>query len=273
MQALKPFPASQPECYLSLGFNVNPIGQSYNGATYTSLGFNDYMLNNGAQVSLGTGTNLRLGKHVLFTYLRIRGIVQSSSVASAGALNSVRIMVGMNPKDSTLGNLTTAANVAQWVESTEILEAPQNTYGGGSIAPLATMVSPSTDYTIMYDRVHLVNTPSIAVGSYQSTNNKQQEFVDIVIPLGLERTYNSAGTVDQGSFFAYFVGGDTIASNTAVFVGEIRVDFVNCWSFEDLGTKAFNFLRSAARLIAIAKRNPVVNAAIDYIPSLLVGAV
>ncbi len=270
---IKPFPASQPECYLSKGFNAQPIGPAYNDATYTSLGFNDYMMNTAAgHISLGTGTNLRLGKHILFTYLRIRGLLTCGNATSSAPLGSIRIIVGANPKDTTCANLTSAAAVAQYVESTEILEAPLSTYLGGSIRPWHTMVSPSTDYTILYDRVHMTDHNSIVISPYASPYLAQQEYIDLIVPLGLERTYNQSGAVDQGSFFFYMVCSQPSASNTCYFSGEARVDFINCWSFEDLGQKSLNFLRQAYKLWQMAKKNPVVNAAIEWVPTVLAGA-
>lgn len=271
---LKPFAASRPECYLSLGMNAQPIGPSYNDATYTSLAFNDYVLNNSAHIALGTGTNLRLGKHIVLTNLRVRGMLHATGLTTSAQPNSVRIIIGRNTKDSVCGNLSTAAAVAQYVESTEILESPTNTYLGGTISKWATMISPSSDYEILYDRAHLTDSASLIASSYHSSSYsmRQQQSIDLVVPLGIERTYNSAATVDQGSFFVYFVSAATSASSTAFFTGEMRVDFLNAWSFEDLGQKAFNFLRQSYRMIQLARQNPVVDAAFLHLPAMLAGA-
>jgi hypothetical protein len=219
------WPRAKPECYVGYGLDNVTIGGSTGALGTGSLAFNDLLLNGGTTLQLGTGTTLRLGKHVYFTRLVIRCYVNNP------ALGRIRVIVGKNNRESTIGNAATNAALTALIEGADYLESPQQ----GSVLSVDKYIAPSCDYTILSD---------IMLGGEQAPVNQTTVFpVELIIPLNLKRTYDQSNNIDQGSFFVYMV-----ATSAPVIYGYIRAEYVNCWNFEDVANTVGKAALAADRI-------------------------
>lgn len=231
-----------PESYISCNMANLGVGK-VSGATGTgSLAFNDQLMNagtstTGTPIQPGTGTNQRLGRHIYFN----RFVARLRLTAS----DPFRVIVGVNRADGTLANTTTNTNLTAYIEGQNVLEGAQsNIIASGSGGSIDAMISPSTDFEILYDRV-FHRSPESLVLLATSTSTAVGTLVEIDLPLNLQRTYTAGGLVDAGSFFIYLCGSDT---DTQVS-GWMRLQYINQFSFESIGNGICNFTTETGRTI------------------------
>jgi hypothetical protein len=233
--------AAHSENYLSFGFYNDAIGQSSLSAT-PSRGYNDLIFNGLAHMPLGTGTNLRLGKHVLFTYLRLRLFITTSSN------NRFRILVGRSQDQDDIAQLNTTTTIAAKIES-DVLEPPLQ--GAGPIL-CDTMVSPSTEYQILYDKMCGWGTDFTSV----ENANTQNTMVCVTIPIMVQRFYKQDGYPDKGDWFLHLSSSNPSAG--CYVYGTARMDFINQWDWESIPraiktgiTYADDVLQHASKSVAV----------------------
>lgn len=241
------------ENYLSLGLNAVTIGPSTGAYGTGSLALNDacmYNITTPAQIQLGTGTNLRIGKHVVFTRLIVRLYV------NMGGNSRFRCIVAKNDKEAAAANQLTNTALTGFVEGPDIMEPPLQS---SVLGPYDNFISPSTDYTILHDKMYGVS-GDIPVTS--QTLSKQVA-VELEIPLMLRRTYQPGGSVDMGSWFIYMAS----TGSTSAY-GTIRLEFVNTWSFESLGRSLNSAIEAADNVLSRATKSPAVHLLARYLPSI-----
>jgi hypothetical protein len=224
----------RPENYVSFGYNNQDFGLSTGGADPT-LALNDALMNGGAQIQLGTGTNLRLGRHILFTRLLAR-----LCFYNATQTQRVRIVVGKSITSNDASSLVTVNTLTAFIEGNAVMEAPIN---GGVVGPIDRPINPSSDYIIMHDKIY-------GTGGETGLNYVSgicRFSCELDIPLNLQRTYDIAGNPDQGSWFMY-ICTDTASLNQAVY-GNVRLDYINQWSFEGIGQGVRSFVDAAGNTI------------------------
>jgi len=231
---------NHPENYITIGMNGVSVGSSTGAVGTGSLAFNDQLMNTstgtGVPIQLGTGTNLRVGKHIFFTRLLVRLRVTFPNQSSDNN-NILRIIVAKNPRDSTIANLSTNTALTGAVEGPDYLEAPQQ-YPVGFSSPSVCdyFQSPSSDYTFLHDCMY-PRTMDTAVlvqsGSGECTNIFN---VELDIPLRLSRSYDSSNAVDTGSWYIHFIGQDLTSGSSPSFIfGQMRLQYVNQFNFESIG--------------------------------------
>jgi hypothetical protein len=255
---------SHPENYLSYGYYGNTVGKTGGAVGSSSLCFTDALMNSststGTQLQLGTGVNLRLGKHIFFTRLVVRLRVASNTAAR------FRLIVARNAQDAVPNTLSTNTATTAFAEGTQILEAPLTTVGGaGVFGPIDYMISPSTDWEILHDQIYgntvglgTGTTMSISAGEVTSTN------VELDIPLNVQRSYDNNGVPDAGGWFIYMVTDDA-ATGTSI-AGWIRVQYVNQWSFEGIAKGFGNAFSAADKILSSAVRSTALNALARFVP-------
>lgn len=225
--------AASPENYISYHMNNFAIGIN-SGASPPSIAFNDYILNNGAHIALGTGTNLRVGKHIYFTFLRLR---LQFAVATG---SEVRIIIAKRAKQELFANSTSNAALAALVEG-ELIEAPL--YGSNQNTSCH-FIAPSTEYQVLLDkRIGYCTEPftenAQVLGSTSICTNSA---LNIDLPLNLQRMYNASNTVDQGDFVVWFCAQNYLASTTSAAtiaaqthgIGEMRLEYINQFDWESI---------------------------------------
>jgi hypothetical protein len=205
-----------------------------------SLAFNDALLNSststGTPITLGTGVNNRLGKHIFFNRLVVRWRVAH--------YNPFRVIIARNFQDGSAANQLTNSNLTALVESTTVLEGASASYGGsGGYGTMDTMVSPSTDYEILWDHVYGTGPESIPTSSGPTSTS-----VEIDIPLNLQRIYTQTPSVDSGGWFIYVCSTEATASSCSIS-GWLRVQYINQFSFEALGKGVRSFVNEAGQTI------------------------
>jgi len=224
----------RPENYVSFGYNNQTFGLSTGGADPT-IALNDALMNAGAQIQLGTGTNLRLGRHILFTRLTARFCFYNATQTQR-----VRIIVGKSITSNDASVLNTVNTLTAFVESAAVMEAPIN---GGTVGPIDRYINPSSDYIILHDKQY-------GTGGESGLNYVSgicRFFCELDIPLDLQRTYDIAGVPDQGSWFMY-ICTDSASLNQAIY-GSVRLDYINQWSFEGIGKGIRSFVDEAGNTI------------------------
>jgi hypothetical protein len=230
---------NHPENYLSVTMNGVTVGSSTNAVGTGSLAFNDCLMNTststGTHLQLGTGTNLRVGKHVYFTRLlcRFRVLIPCASTNN----NILRIIVAKNDRDATIANLTSNTSLTAAVEGPDFIEAAQNyPVGFSSSLPVDYLRSPSSDYTFLHDCMY-PKTDILATQAEVGSSLVTQNFaVELDIPLRLERLYDSNNVVDSGSWYIHFIGGDLTSGGYPSYIyGQMRLQYVNQLSFESFG--------------------------------------
>jgi len=132
------------------------------------------------------------------------------------ALGRIRVIVGKNSKESTIGNAATNTALTALIEGADYLESPQQ----GSVLSVDKYIAPSCDYTILAD--------CMMGGSQEPVADNITVPVELIVPLNLRRTYDQSNNIDQGSFFVYMC-----ATSSPVIFGYIRAEYINCWDFED----------------------------------------
>jgi hypothetical protein len=227
---------NHPENYLTLSMNGVTVGSSTGAVGTGSLAFNDTLMNTstntGTHLQLGTGTNLRLGKHVFFTRLLIR--LRVSTPYSALNNNSLRVIIAKNERDSTIGNATTNTALTGLVEGVDFIEPTQQfPVGFPNQLPIDYCRSPSSDYTFIHDCLYPQGNVQTVVGTSETSYNYT---IELDIPLRLPRSYDSNNVVDTGSWYIHFLGGDLTSGGYPSYIwGQMRCQYVNQNVFESLG--------------------------------------
>lgn len=249
---IRKWPVTMAENYLGLGINNLTIGASTGIIGTGSFAVNDALMNTGSpgHIVLGTDTYKRLGKHLVFTRLIVRLYVNQP------AASRFRMIVGKNQNEGIPANLITNTALTGFVEGNDIMEAP---FYGSTLGPFDNMISPSTDYTILHDKMY----GTFGDLPMTSSNNTKQVAVELEIPLMLKRTYKGDGTVDMGSWFLYM----SSTGNASAF-GTIRLEFVNTWSFESLGRGLTSAIDAADSVLTRASKSPAVHMIARYLPSI-----
>lgn len=209
--------AVNPENYIGWGTSALGVGSSALSSPNTAVSLNDYIMNNNAQFQLGSGANLRLGKHIFFTYLRLK--LRFTSTQN----QLFRITVGKAAQANKFSVLSTGTTLGSAIEG-EIFEGPLN---GGSPLLVDWYTNPSTEYQILYDKTFGVDTP-FAMGTSVGYN---MTTVDVSIPLMLQRMYDNNGAPDRGDWFLHIASSNAAAGNT-VMTGTVRLDFINQFNWE-----------------------------------------
>jgi hypothetical protein len=248
---------TKAENYLSYGLTAHGVGNASGASGTGSLAFNDYLLNAGAQIQLGTGVNLRLGKHIFLTRLvvRLSAAMQSDS--------RLRVIIAKNTREVLASTATTNTALTAFVEGPELLETPLQIDAGALV--IDKMVSPSTDYAILHDCIYGTDTGCCVSGNGASGFKLRQ--IDIEVPLALQRTYDNSGNPDMGGWFIYFVTGDGTASHCDLN-GYMRVEYVNQWNFESIGRGIQNAITAADGVLTAATSSRAVQAAFRYAPMI-----
>lgn len=246
-----------PENYITYHINAFDIGVS-SAATPPSIGFNDYILNSGAHLGLGTGTNLRVGKHVFFTYLRLK--LKFNTLPGQW----VRMLVVKATGNENLGNQITNAGVCGVFES-DILEAPMS---GSNPNVADRYLAPSSEYTIVADKTIGFDTPFSVVNV--ASGDVVQTTVDLTIPLMLQRMYNSSNTVDKGDWSIYFVSNartpyGVAPASAAKVCGQMRLEFINQWDWEAIPRAIKSTISSADDVLAHAGSSTAVRALLNLL--------
>lgn len=256
---LKVDASKAPENYLSYNINNFTIGQNH-GSTSPSVAFNDYILNSGGHINLGTGTNLRIGKHIFFTYLRLRLFYTAPSSG-----NRTRIIVGKQAGNATFANIATNGALAAAVEG-EVIETTQ--VGTGPVVS-DEFISPSTEYQILYDKMLMWDTPFsnniVSPASAATVPGALQASVDLVIPIMMQRMYNVGNSVDRGDWFVWF------GSNTSTQVnlqGQIRIEFINQFDWESIPRAIKGTFNAADDVFQRAKDSPALLALLAALAAL-----
>jgi hypothetical protein len=236
-----------PENYLSYSFAGEAVGAVTAGSPNATIGLNNYIMNGGAQMAMGTGTPLRLGRHVFLTGIRIR--LSISALVSA----PLRIIVGRSPDQDIIAAKTTWNQITSYVES-NILEAYQQ--GPSTPNVIYEMIQPSTEYQIMYDKTFGNGIDNVVQPSSVAGNTISQ-FVDCYVPLLLPQTYDISGNVDKGDWFLYICSN---ASSGTTVSGGFRLEFINQWEWEDIPKLFKRGLSYVDDVYSTAKSSPAVRA-------------
>lgn len=242
-----------PENYIGWSLVNQAVGTSYGsgGGIIPSLAFNDAIVNtstiaynsSGVHLQLGTGTNLRLGRHVFFTRLRVRGRITQAS----GAI--CRVVVVRNSLNDDMANITTMTSLGQLFE-TEIFEIPANGMGT-PIGPVDYPIAPSTDYQILYDKNYGAGEGMMIPDACPA--GPRVFALDLDIPLNLERFYTQLGTVDRGDWALYIVSTDT--TNIKIWAN-CRISYVNQWNFESIRKGVKNMVDTTSGVVSKVYNHP-----------------
>jgi len=224
----------RPENYLYFGLNGVTFGLGTGGAA-PSWAANDYILNGGAQIVNGTATNTRLGRKILFTRLTAR-LNFFNSVTS----DRVRVIIGVSRTSDAVSTLTSINAITAFVEGNAVLESPLS---GAVLGPIDKAINPSSDYTILHDKIYGAGT----AGGYNYVSNSSRMVAELDIPIMLQRTYDSTGVPDLGDWFIH-ICSDTPNNNENVS-GYIRLEFINQWTWEGVGRSMRSFVTEAGNTL------------------------
>lgn len=192
---------------LSYGFSAVGIGRSSGILGTGSLAMNDYLLNGGSEISVGTADYQRLGNRIKFKYLELDLLV------TVPAGNGVRLIVGKSSLLSFGGTeSTTNAILTGAIESSTLGVMNAVLQGGVPTGYFYQMLArpEKRSVTILKDSTFTAPEPAA-----------QNTFLPIRmrVPLNHVQTYVGV-TPTRGSFFIYLVAENT---TTAVTVdGTIR---------------------------------------------------
>lgn len=191
---------------VTFGLSATNVGTQAGILGTGSMAFNDYLMNSGAHIATGTGTQNRLGNKIRLQYLDV------DLFMLLAASNACRIIIGKNRHTSELANQTSNTNLTAVIESPSGGVLADKDYGAlpiGQKYHFAT--SEVKGFTILKD-IKLVGQEPAASSTYFPVRMR--------VPLNLDRVYNTQNTVETGDWFIYVVstGGTCDVSGTIKLV-------------------------------------------------------
>lgn len=187
--------------FTNFGLNNITIGSSTGVLGTGSMAFNDYLLNGGAHLQLGTGENVRACGKIF-----LKGISVKMTINTA-AQTKVRMLFLKSRRTNVLSVLTSNANLTSAVEA-YLLTCLNN--GGSAEQMVDRGFMPGLDnkgWTIAADQLLYSPVPAGATSSLE---------IHRYFPLNIVREYNAAGNPLTGEWALYLgsTGGTCAAFGT-----------------------------------------------------------
>lgn len=196
--------------YLLYGINQIAVGISSGAAGTGSYALNQYLMNGGANIALGTALNQRTGNKIRVESIDLDIVI----ILAAGV--GCKMLVVKEAGANTLMQDTTNTALTTHLENAAFSMEPV-TNGG---VPSGYFYVPAGEkdtvgYQLIKDHKFYAQEPAGSNTYFP---------VRMRIPLNMTQTYNSAGTPLGGDWGIYFVSSSATAANCTI-TGSIRMNF------------------------------------------------